>query len=212
MESTVNLDTHEDFGTISIQLLQDRRNAPEVSRAIYRGWVETIEQKVKDGVGSVFEEGPVFLQSSHRIEGGKAWNRACAYRMHFHEQCARMHVHPYGERRLEINPVSAFGVFSLSPFELGDDFLTYGRKLDEYLCPISNRVVFGIAIDAFVEFSVQIPKNTSHRFLGVACALSCHPDEISELNTLSAATSAMGGDQTAYWGSSDRTNPECKMG
>ena len=213
MESQINIQTHQDIGTIRVELLQDRRANPSVAKAIYSGWAETIKRKVEDGVGDEFEEGPVFLQSSHRVHGGVELNRACTYRMHFKDQstCARMHVHPHGERLLEINPVSEFRVYSLSPFDLCKNFESFGKQVEEELCKISKRVIFGIAVDSFVEFSVQIPRNTSHRFLGVACATSFHPDEISELKTIGAMASVMA-DQTSYWGSAMPTGNECQFG
>lgn len=194
--------SHRDSGAIRLALLLDARTAPEVVSALHHLTQARIASKVATGDGQVFEEGPVYLQARPRVSAFGDIGRACLYQMEFGDPadtpCARMHTHPLGERFLIITPVTAFFIWSLTPFEIDADLVPMSRILSESECSQTGRRIHGVEVSANVAFTAQIPAGTTHRFLGRATGISVHPDEAAELAMEGSVQSSMEA-QTRFW-------------
>ncbi len=210
MSEELDLASHQDKGAIRLGILLDMRAMPQAVNYLHGAIQLHIERKVASGAGQIFEEGPVYLQSPHRTSDLGPINRACLYMMDFGDpaqgNCARMHVHPLGERLLMICPISDFRIWSLTPFEFHQDLVPLLRYLDTYVCDKSGRNIHGVEVPACILVTAQIPAGTSHRFLGRATALSVHPNETDELESVGFTSSSMDG-QTKFW--APPTSIEC---
>lgn len=202
-ELLIDFDNHRDGGQIRLGLVVDLRANPTAAAAIVDAYRQRVGDEMVNGCGQSFEEGDVFLQSAARVDGEFARNSACMYLMDFGPEGseARMHVHPFGERLLLIMTGSEFRVLSLSPIEVASDLKAVARESAPETCTLSGRVVYAVSIEPWVHVSVQIPANTTHRFVGGGTASSIHPNEPAELQVLESESSSMSA-QTAFWGMS----------
>jgi len=207
MADLINLASHEDTGPIRLFLHADLRDNLHAVTALCKATSQRIFDKLQVGDGQHFEEGPVYLQTPPRPSKR---NHACLYQMHFDsDACARMHIHPLGERLILVTPVSHFRIWSVSEFEVEPDLRPMTTRLPSDMCEVTKTPVFGVEVAAGVMFTIQIPPGTSHRFLGEASVISIHPNESKELQDGGFATSTMEG-QTAYWTRSPPSAAECK--
>ena len=198
-EVYLNNESHQDTGSIHLALHLDLREMPTVACGIVDATCRRIAAMQENPCGQVFEEGPVFLQSAVRTEKGRLLNRSCLYQMDFDaDLCPRMHVHPSGERLLIVTTIEQFAVFSLTRPTIDSDLEPMVRILDPELCRQTCRLVYGVVVESFVQFSLQIPVNTTHRFLGRGSAQSFHPDESAETSATSTKGSSMVA-QTSFW-------------
>ncbi|MED5384948.1 MAG: hypothetical protein VX481_10430 [Cyanobacteriota bacterium] len=208
-DAYLNAELHQDSGAIHLALHLDLREMPAVACGIVDATCRRIAAMQVNPRGQVFEEGPVFLQSAVRTEQGRLLNRACLYQMDFDaDLCPRMHVHPSGERLLVLTTVERFAVFSLTPPTIDSDLEPMVTILDPELCRHTSRLVYGVVIESFVQFSMQIPVNTTHRFLGRGSAQSFHPDEAAETSTTMVKGSSMMA-QTAFWSAQPPYRQDC---
>lgn len=169
-----------------------------------------------DPNAQIFEEGPVLLAIPPRGERsgitGEVLGHASSWLMDFRsDKCARLHNHPLGERVLNILPDSHFQIWSASPIEISDDLRQSGIKvLPEDKDRVTGEVFYGIEVPPYTEFSVQIPKGTTHRFLGSGVAESFHPDELAEIKETGAGPDMEA--QTRPWSETKPDATACVVG
>jgi hypothetical protein len=212
MDKLINQISHQDIAAIKLSLYLDLRSELDTAVLLHNATKARIANKVGEGKGQIFEDGPVFLQSKTRDIPSGTINQSCLYQMDFDnpslEKCARMHIHPFGERLLVITPVSTFRVWSLTQFEVDTDLEPLLMHLKPYTCTESNRAIYGVEISSGTIFTVHIPAGTTHRFLGSATAMSFHPEESKELKAVKSCLSSMKA-QTEFWSKNYPLPSEC---